>query len=88
RHVRLRDGTCRFPGCEVPARECDLDHLVPFPQGHTSESNLYALCRRHHGLKHDGGWQVDALPDSALQWISPQGASTLTHPDDTRLRVA
>lgn len=88
RHVRLRDGTCRFPGCEVPARECDLDHLIPFPSGPTSESNLFALCRRHHGLKHEGGWQVAALPGSALKWDSPQGASTITHPDDTGLRVA
>ncbi len=36
RHVRTRDVTCRFPGCTVPARECDLDHLIPFPQGPTN----------------------------------------------------
>ncbi|MGB3829160.1 MAG: DUF222 domain-containing protein [Ornithinimicrobium sp.] len=28
--VRLRDGTCRFPGCAVAARRCDLDHVVPW----------------------------------------------------------
>jgi hypothetical protein len=88
RHVRLRDGTCRFPGCAVPAAECDLDHLVPFPLGPTSAENLHALCRRHHGLKHEGGWRVEATPGSGLRWISPQGASALSHPDDNHARVA
>ncbi len=88
RHVRLRDGTCRFPGCPVPAAECDLDHLIPFPSGATSEENLHALCRRHHNLKHDGGWRVEATPGSGLRWTSPQGATTTTHPDDNHSRVA
>jgi Domain of unknown function (DUF222) len=88
RYVRLRDGTCRFPGCAVPATECDLDHLVPFPLGPTSAENLHALCRRHHGLKHEGGWRVDALPGNGLRWTSPQGATALSHPDDNHTRVA
>jgi hypothetical protein len=88
RHVRLRDGTCRFPGCAVPATECDLDHLVPFPAGSTSAENLHALCRRHHRLKHEDGWQVEPTPDGGLRWTSPQGAHALTHPDDNHARVA
>jgi hypothetical protein len=88
RHVRLRDGTCRFPGCSVPAAECDLDHLVPFPQGPTSAENLHALCRRHHGLKHEGGWRVEAMSGGGLRWTSPQGASAVSHPDDNHARVA
>jgi hypothetical protein len=88
RHVRLRDGTCRFPGCEVPARECDLDHLIPFPLGPTSAENLHCLCRRHHGLKHEGGWRVEATPDQGLRWRSPQGATATTYPDDTNALVA
>jgi hypothetical protein len=83
RHVRLRDGTCRFPGCSVPARECDLDHLVPFPNGPTSVENLHALCRRHHGLKHEGGWQLAKVEGGGLRWTSPQGATATTWPDDT-----
>jgi hypothetical protein len=83
RHVRLRDGTCRFPGCAVPASECDLDHLVPFPAGPTAASNLHALCRRHHGLKHEGRWQVTQVDGQGLRWTSPQGAMATTWPDDT-----
>ena len=88
RHVRLRDGTCRFPGCTVPARECDLDHLIPFPQGSTSAENLHALCRRHHGLKHDDGWRVEAVERQGLRWTSPHGARATTYPDDTLSAVA
>ncbi|HYN56964.1 MAG TPA: HNH endonuclease signature motif containing protein, partial [Motilibacterales bacterium] len=73
--------TCRFPGCTVPARECDLDHLIPFPEGPTSAANLHALCRRHHRLKHNDGWTVTALPDSGLRWTSPLGTTRDTWPD-------
>ena len=88
RHVRLRDGTCRFPGCAVPARECDLDHLIPFPQGPTSAGNLHALCRRHHSLKHEDGWTVQADDRHGLRWTSPHGATATTYPDDTLAAVA
>src|SRR5699024_5919875 len=30
RRIRLRDGTCRHPGCSVPASDCDIDHCRPF----------------------------------------------------------
>ena len=55
--IRLRDGTCRHPGCSVPARDCDVDHLIAFNKadpelgGPTSEWNLYCLCRTHHREK-------------------------------------
>ena len=87
RHVRTRDVTCRFPGCTVPARECDLDHLIPFPEGPTSAENLHALCRRHHRLKHDDDWTVEPLPHSGLRWTSPLGTTrdTWPEPDDLHL---
>ena len=28
--VILRDPTCRFPGCQVDSRRCDLDHVIPY----------------------------------------------------------
>ena len=81
RHVRLRDATCRFPGCSVPAAECDLDHLVPFPTGPTTAGNLHALCRHHHRMKHESGWTVQALADNGLRWTSPLGTVTETWPE-------
>ena len=65
--IRCRDMTCRFPGCNRPATETDVDHTVPWPQGPTSASNLKCLCRHHHLLKTfwagAGGWRDRQLPD-------------------------
>lgn len=88
RFVRIRDGSCRFPGCAVPATECDLDHLIPFPRGLTTEGNLHALCRSHHRMKHDGRWVVDGLPDGGLRWRSPLGSEATTYPAVDEYREA
>ena len=31
--VRCRDLTCRWPGCDRPAFDCDIDHTIPFAEG-------------------------------------------------------
>jgi hypothetical protein len=80
RFVRARDAMCRFPGCRAQARRCDLDHTTPYPHGPTSADNLHVLCRRHHRVKHDGGWRVEALPGNRLRWRSPTGAVYETEP--------
>jgi hypothetical protein len=43
--VRCRDLTCRWPGCDKPAYDCDLDHTVPYPIGPTHASNIKCYCR-------------------------------------------
>ncbi len=53
RHVRVRNLTRIFPGCDKPSTACDLDHIRPHGQdGETGERNLGPECRRHHRLKH------------------------------------
>jgi len=34
--VRFRGGVCDNPACTVPAARCDLDHMVPVPDGPTT----------------------------------------------------
>jgi hypothetical protein len=80
RHVRVRDAMCRFPGCRRQATGCDLDHTDPYPHGPTDAANLHALCRRHHRLKHETGWQARAHPGGRLEWTSPLGAAYTTDP--------
>ena len=52
--IRLRDGTCRHPGCSVAVRDCDIDHVIAFDHdrpelgGPSMEWNLMCLCRKHH----------------------------------------
>ncbi|MFN2320674.1 MAG: HNH endonuclease signature motif containing protein [Dermatophilaceae bacterium] len=89
--VRRRDGGCRFPGCSVSARQCDLDHVVPWPHGPTAASNLICLCRRHHRVKQRHRWRVSLGADGAVEWIDPTGRLHRSEPVDhlgtTQVRV-
>ena len=82
--VRCRDLTCRFPGCPVPATECDIDHTIPYPIGPTQASNLKCVCRNNHLLKTfwggPGGWRDRQLPDGTVIWTAPGGQTYTTHP--------
>lgn len=72
--LRLRDETCRFPGCGRAAARCDLDHTVAWEHGgSTTASNLAHLCRGHHTLKHHTDWRVRQDTDGVLTWTSPLG---------------
>jgi Domain of unknown function (DUF222) len=47
--VRCRDLTCRWPGCDRPATDCELDHTVPRARGgQTHAANLKCYCTTHH----------------------------------------
>ncbi|WP_315211092.1 HNH endonuclease signature motif containing protein [Actinomyces massiliensis] len=80
--VRARDRGCTHPGCEVPARGCDLDHITPWASGGTTSlENLTCLCRAHHRLKHTPGWALTRTGDGALIWRTPTGARYRREPD-------
>ena len=85
RLVRRRDGCCRFPGCATPARRCDLDHVTTFTTGGpTTPPNLITLCRRHHRLKHHGGWRLTMTPLGVATWTNGIGQRYVTRPIDHR----
>ncbi|MHA3702176.1 DUF222 domain-containing protein [Jatrophihabitans sp. YIM 134969] len=73
--VIARDQYCRFPTCDRPAVTCDLDHRHDWDKGcQTREKCLDALCRRHHRLKHEGGWSHERDPDdNSSIWTDPAG---------------
>ncbi|WP_226924888.1 HNH endonuclease signature motif containing protein [Georgenia satyanarayanai] len=71
--VRVRDRTCVVPGCSRPAHGCDLDHVVPFPEGPTSAANLGAGCRPHHVLKTLGQFRLEHLGGGSFRWTTPSG---------------
>ncbi|AQX81291.1 hypothetical protein BWO91_16170 [Plantibacter flavus] len=82
RAVRLRDGTCRAPGCGRRARACDLDHSVAWEDGGSTDvGNLACLCRHHHRMKHLPGWSLDRKPGGVLDWTTPDGKQYRTEPD-------
>ncbi|QNA93124.1 HNH endonuclease signature motif containing protein [Microbacterium sp. Se63.02b] len=81
RHLRARDQRCRFPGCGIAARKCDLDHNhAASTGGATSDTNLSAFCRRHHMLKHHSPWHVDQRPGGVLEWTGPTGRTYIDRP--------
>ncbi|WP_210481762.1 HNH endonuclease signature motif containing protein [Naasia sp. SYSU D00948] len=83
RHLRIRDGVCRFVGCTRPARYCDIDHTVAWVEdGETVTSNLAHLCRGHHRLKHGSRWRLSQSPggDGILTWTSPTGRTYTSSP--------
>jgi hypothetical protein len=81
RFVRLRDRRCRFPGCRLHARCCDLDHQVPHPHGDTAHDNLACLCEHHHRLSHQApGWRLHRDADGGLVWTLPSGRTITTYP--------
>ncbi|MDP3984562.1 MAG: DUF222 domain-containing protein [Acidimicrobiia bacterium] len=74
RQVEARNNTCIFPGCRMPARNCDLDHRIPWAQGGpTQVDHLDPLCRHHHVVRHRCGWQHQPLPNGDHLWTSPLG---------------
>lgn len=84
RHLRVRDEHCRHPGCRMPVWRCDLDHTIDHALGgHTCESNLATLCRRHHILKHHTAWTVRQLGGGILEWTSPTGRIYTDRPTPT-----
>jgi hypothetical protein len=84
--VRCRDLTCRWPGCDRPAFDCDLDHTVPHADGGpTHASNLKCYCRTHHLVKTFWGWRDQQLPDGTIILTSPAGKTYVTTPGSALL---
>ncbi len=84
--VRCRDLTCRWPGCDEPATNCDLDHTIPYAAGGpTHASNLKCYCRTHHLVKTFWGWRDQQLPDGTLILTSPSGHTYVSTPGSALL---
>jgi hypothetical protein len=59
RALRIRDKSCRFPGCDRPVNWTSAHHIIFWGRGGTNHiANEVLLCHYHHRLVHEGGWQV------------------------------
>ena len=85
--VRMAYRCCAFPGCEVPAERCELDHIVPFDHGSpeaggwTIASNLQPLCTCHHQAKTARMWTAVMHAHGAIVWTSRAGIVRITLPE-------
>ncbi|MGW9628344.1 DUF222 domain-containing protein [Microbacterium sp. NPDC055521] len=58
--LALRDGGCRWTGCDRPASYCESHHIDEWHRdgGRTDIDRGILLCRFHHMELHHGGWRV------------------------------
>ena len=79
RALRVRDGGCRFPGCQH-RRHVDGHHIEHWVDGgKTSLDNLVLLCRYHHTLLHESGFSLERT-DDRLVFRSPDGTEIVPVP--------
>ena len=72
RALRVRDGGCRFPGCDR-SRFTHAHHIRHWADGgETSLDNLVTLCSQHHRLVHEGGYGV-RVRDGEIEFTRPDG---------------
>ena len=75
--TRLRNPVCPFPQCDRPSwrqgPHADTDHILEWPTGPTTTSNLAPPCRQHHRLKTFTDWTYRDVPGLGFEWTSPLG---------------
>lgn len=80
--VRCRDMTCRFPGCDVEAYRCDLDHTIAYPVGPT-QPRIWLVCAVNITCSRLSGVGVMSSPRMA-PWCGRRRAAS----SSPRIRVA
>jgi hypothetical protein len=52
RAIELRDRECTHPYCDIPAHDCQVDHIIPYAQsGPTTQENGRLRCGFHNRLR-------------------------------------
>lgn len=85
--LHARDGGCTAPGCDKPAYECEVMHLLAHARdGLTEPDNLALGCHTDHKL-HDEGWSARLNNDGIVEWLAPPhlnlppGVNHFFHPE-------
>jgi hypothetical protein len=58
--LAVRDGGCRYPECDKPPSWSEAHHVAFWARdrGATNIANGILLCRYHHMLMHNNGWEI------------------------------
>ncbi len=82
--MAVRDGGCRFPGCDRPPSWCEAHHIDQWAHGgNTDAADGILLCRRHHLLVHNNQWQIGR--NGGDYFITPPGATPQPMPSKSRI---
>ncbi|HVS43599.1 MAG TPA: HNH endonuclease signature motif containing protein, partial [Candidatus Dormibacteraeota bacterium] len=74
RAARSRDGICGYPGCAVPATECEAHHLHHwYDGGPTVLWNILSVCESHHDAHHRGEFHIRRTPAGDLEFQKANG---------------
>ncbi len=80
RALQQRDKHCRFPGC-TSRHFLDAHHIQHWANGgETKMDNLVHLCKHHHRLLHEGGYQVIHETSGGLSFFTPSGNRICEYP--------
>jgi hypothetical protein len=65
-------GGCACPGCDRPPSWCEAHHIVFWKRdnGKTDLADGILLCRHHHLLFHNNGWEIQRDTNSKY-WLIP-----------------
>ncbi len=73
RALKARDEGCRFPGC-THKHYIDGHHIKHWSKGgETSLANLVQLCRHHHRLVHEGGFDCSIGAGGQVEFKNQRG---------------
>ncbi len=77
--VMVRDKTCVYPGCSVPANRTEVHHLNEYSkdQGSTDTDTLGLLCSAHHRHVHVNDLIVQRKPDGTIKIIQRDTQKTI-----------
>lgn len=69
--LAVRDGGCRWPGCERPPSWAEAHHVDHWARdgGKTDVADGVLLCRHHHLLLHNNHWEIERRPGGL--WLIP-----------------
>lgn len=97
--LAIRDGGCRWTGCDRPASYCEAHHIDEWVAdgGRTDIDRGVLLCRFHHMQLHHGGWRItrDGLSEfllhppvhaSVQQPVQPSGRASELHEKTPEIR--
>lgn len=74
--LSLRDGGCRWPGCNRPSSYTEAHHCDHWgaDHGRTDVDRGILLCRHHHMLLHNNGWKITRRGRDPFVLHAPPGS--------------